>query len=201
MTASRPPAIATWLLYHLVLGSHNEAVTGDLLEEFKSRQSVAWYWRQAIWAIFLSFLTELRNQRLMVGYAAVWTFAVSVVWKHIKMSPQLESVLGWGVSHPWPESIIYVMAIYNLTLAGLLWIGFGLYVAMVDSFNLRCFIRGLFVGFVTTVIGMQLPGLFFAGHYRETALLWRLLTWLPFFVALTLSLWTARARAEAKMLR
>jgi hypothetical protein len=47
----------------------------------------------------------------------------------------------------------------------------------------------------------QLPGLFFAGHYRETALLWLLLTWLPFFVALTLSLWTARASAETKMLR
>ena len=199
MTASRPPAIATWLLYHLVLGSHNEAVTGDLLEEFKNRQSVAWYWRQAIWAILLSFLTELRNQRLIVGYAAVWTFAVSLVWKHIKMSPQLGAFLDWGVRHPWPESLIYVVVIYIATVVALLWMGFGLYVAMAGNFNVRYVIRGLLVGFVTIVVS-QLTGLFFAGHHRQTAP-WYLVTWLPFFVALTLSLWTARARAEAKMLR
>jgi hypothetical protein len=35
MKPSEPPALASWLLEHLALGKKNEALAGDLLEEFK----------------------------------------------------------------------------------------------------------------------------------------------------------------------
>jgi len=38
-----PPALATWMLKHLVLGKRNEALEGDLLEEFQRRRSASWY--------------------------------------------------------------------------------------------------------------------------------------------------------------
>jgi hypothetical protein len=38
-----PPTIATWMLKHLVWGGRNEALEGDLLEEFQRRRSATWY--------------------------------------------------------------------------------------------------------------------------------------------------------------
>jgi hypothetical protein len=40
MTATRPPALATWLLKHAARG--NDALVGDLLEEHGRRRSDAW---------------------------------------------------------------------------------------------------------------------------------------------------------------
>jgi hypothetical protein len=41
-----PPALATWLLDKLGYTRRNAALMGDLLEEFHSGRSRAWYWRQ-----------------------------------------------------------------------------------------------------------------------------------------------------------
>ncbi len=41
MNASKPPALATWMLEHLLWGGRNEALAGDLLEEFQRRGSSA----------------------------------------------------------------------------------------------------------------------------------------------------------------
>jgi hypothetical protein len=68
MKPSDPPELATWLLEHFVLGNKNEALAGDLLEEFRQRRSVAWYWRQVLGAILVGFLSELRAQWLAVGF-------------------------------------------------------------------------------------------------------------------------------------
>jgi putative ABC transport system permease protein len=46
---ARPPALAEWLLRRLLpLDRQNEAIRGDLLEEFRRRPSTAWYWREAL---------------------------------------------------------------------------------------------------------------------------------------------------------
>lgn len=34
-----PPTTATWMLEHLLLGKRNEALEGDLFEEFQRRRS------------------------------------------------------------------------------------------------------------------------------------------------------------------
>lgn len=46
MTEERPPALATWLLKRAA--SENEALVGDLLEEYRRRRSAVWYWRQVL---------------------------------------------------------------------------------------------------------------------------------------------------------
>jgi hypothetical protein len=75
MKPSKPPAVATWLLEHLLWGGRNEALAGDRLEEFQRRGSVAWYWRQVIGAVFVSFSNELR-----ADWVAVWTIAFTIAW-------------------------------------------------------------------------------------------------------------------------
>ncbi len=42
---SEPPALATWLLEHIRFSNTDEALAGDLLEEFTRGRSAAWYWR------------------------------------------------------------------------------------------------------------------------------------------------------------
>jgi hypothetical protein len=75
MKKSKPPALASWMLDHLLWGGRNEALAGDLLEEFQRRPSVAWYWRQVIGAIFASFSNEVRADWVMV-----WTIVFTFVW-------------------------------------------------------------------------------------------------------------------------
>ena len=51
MNAPQPPALANWLLDRLGYTSQNPALAGDLLEEFHSGRSTAWYWRQTLMVI------------------------------------------------------------------------------------------------------------------------------------------------------
>ena len=60
MTVPAPPAMATWLFEHVVPGNENEALAGDLLEEFHRRGSAAWYWRQVLGAMVAGFSKQLR---------------------------------------------------------------------------------------------------------------------------------------------
>lgn len=51
MSIRRPPALAAWLLDRLGYTRENPALAGDLLEEFQTGRSPAWYWRQAAMVI------------------------------------------------------------------------------------------------------------------------------------------------------
>ena len=67
MTATRPPALATWLLKHAASG--NDALVGDLLEEHCRRRSDVWYWRQALTAVALNLS---RETLLVLGVVALF---------------------------------------------------------------------------------------------------------------------------------
>jgi|GEM_PF-3090215 len=78
MTQLKPPALASWMLRHLVPGDRTEALEGDLLEEFQRRHSASWYWRQVLWAIVASVAGELRQHWKLLSLEAVfvlvWTY-------------------------------------------------------------------------------------------------------------------------------
>jgi hypothetical protein len=82
MRSVKPPTAATWLLHRL---SHpNDALTGDLMEEYLHGRSRAWYWRQVLSAIVVGFGKEVWNHKLLslralaVGWAA-WYFLFYIV--------------------------------------------------------------------------------------------------------------------------
>ena len=78
MKPSQPPALASWMLRHLVLGNKTEALEGDLLEEFHRRRSPGWYGRQVLGAIVASVAGELRQHWKLLSLEAVlisaWTY-------------------------------------------------------------------------------------------------------------------------------
>lgn len=67
MTDRQPPAVATWLLQCAARG--NEALVGDLLEEYRHGRSAAWYWRQVLTAVAVG---TSKPAALTLGVAAVY---------------------------------------------------------------------------------------------------------------------------------
>jgi len=95
MRSSKPTALATWMLEHLLLGDRNEALAGDLLEEFQRRRSVVWYWRQVLGPILVSLSNELRAEWVTVCtivFAAVCAYGLYVL-SHVDVGPGARYVL------------------------------------------------------------------------------------------------------------
>src|SRR5262245_12150954 len=63
MTPNQPPRVATWMLKHLGSGPDNEALLGDLAEQYLEKNSAVWYWRQAMKAIPVTFFREVRGHK------------------------------------------------------------------------------------------------------------------------------------------
>ena len=104
MKSSHPPALASWLLEHLVPEGKNEILAGDLLEEFGQRGSAAWYWRQVLAAIIVGFFRELRVRWTAILFAIV--FSIAAPWRYILGAPQFRSLQHLAIRLPWPLSLI-----------------------------------------------------------------------------------------------
>jgi preprotein translocase subunit SecY len=73
MRSTQPPRLATWLLTRV--GRKNEALVGDLVEEYQRGRSAAWYWRQALTAILAE---PLRLGLLIFAAVAVYRICAHV---------------------------------------------------------------------------------------------------------------------------
>jgi hypothetical protein len=76
----RPPVVATWLLLRLATHRSNDALAGDLTEEFQLRPSRLWYWRQALVALLVSWWADVRAHKLLtlraigMGTPLLWLY-------------------------------------------------------------------------------------------------------------------------------
>ncbi len=71
MRSKQPPRIATWMLKHFGSGPNNDALLGDLAEQYPQKDSAMWYWRQAMKAIPVSFFKEIRGHKRIAARALV----------------------------------------------------------------------------------------------------------------------------------
>jgi hypothetical protein len=200
MKSAKPPAFATWLLEQLALGDNNQALAGDLIEEFERRRSVAWYWRQVVGGILARLAGELRAEWEQAGHVVAWTFGFAVAW-----NCAMSSYGGYAASFFLREAMsgaaispkLVVAARYPLVSAVvMLAVGIVLFLAILRSLDVQRFARGLSVGVL--ILGLEelgfrtfLPmrGL---NLWRVIAFLWTWFSWLPLFVAVLLSMWAAR---------
>lgn len=84
MTSKQPPSLSTWMLKHFGSGPNNDAVLGDLAEQYAQSGSASWYRRQALKAIGVGFFREIGAHKvravgaLLTGWV-LWTFYVTSI--------------------------------------------------------------------------------------------------------------------------
>ena len=192
MKSSKPPAVAEWLLEHLVLRSNNEALAGDLLEEFRQGRSAGWYWRQVLIAIFTSCSAKLPILWVAAGFTIVWigVLDASSQWLlHISRGRLFQTVFSWGLRLAWPLSEIYAITFFAALTAVPLLISLTIYLRATRHFNLRVLSQGILVGmlgFAFSYVGSMLLPTPLRGSGS-----------LPLFVGLMLSLWTTQPTAKS----
>jgi hypothetical protein len=125
-----PVALATWMLEHLPMGSHDESLSGDLLEEFQSGRSVGWYWRQAFTAIAVTLSSKARVYVLPLVFSAGWSILYPAVWLSVMRSQLAQSTWGLMVAHDWPYSTALQFVSVVSPAALFVWVGFFVYLTL-----------------------------------------------------------------------
>jgi hypothetical protein len=72
----RVPVFATWLLHRFGVQRQNEALVGDLAEEYQAGKSRMWYWWQTLVAIFITVIRDVREHKLLALRAVAVAWAV-----------------------------------------------------------------------------------------------------------------------------
>jgi hypothetical protein len=206
MRSSEPPPWATWMLDHLVSGEKNEALAGDLLEEFNRRRSVAWYSRQVVGAILAGLSKELRAVWLAAGKEIVWAFGFVTVWtcvvpsyeNLILRSSLLQFFYAWIFRQTGSERLIREWTIDIAGSAVIVASGVCFYLGITRGFNFLRLCRGLLVGWFVAVTWNVLAIILIETHLLLVSRLvgwfgWGLydvgFRWLPLSVAVQLSIW------------
>jgi carboxymethylenebutenolidase len=79
MNRRPPPIFATWLLQHVGNQYQRDALIGDLIEEYHSGRSQAWYWRQVGLALLANSYEALRRRPPPVSAVAKWLYIVLIL--------------------------------------------------------------------------------------------------------------------------
>jgi hypothetical protein len=199
MKSSHPPALASWLLEHLVPTGKNEILAGDLLEVFGQRGSAAWYWRQVLAAIIVGFFQELRVR--WTGILLAIVLSIAVPWRYILVAPQFRSLQHLGIRLPWPLSLISEIGSIALVNTSILVVAIRVYQVVVRNSNPRKLTQALLVGL--SVIALSSTGIFCAPALYPFSLRFvvSFIVYLPLLFGLLISLWIAApsvARTDSK---
>jgi hypothetical protein len=157
MKQLKPPPLANWMLDHLLWGGSNEALAGDLLEEFQRRRSALWYWRQVAGAIFASFANELRADWVMVWtilFTGVWVFGLYSYFSFLgAMDTPISGTMHLAefiAAHGYDGDGIRSAVLIIVPFFSQVVLPLTIYLAVARKLNLRAFIRGLCAALVAT---------------------------------------------------
>ncbi len=127
MSRITPPRLPAWMLEHLNAGKGNDALTGDLVEEFHHGRSVVWYWRQAIAALVIGWLRNIRNHRNLMVFTALWSM-LAPGWTMIAMRVTEHQAEVWHLWRlNWPWSSLCSAALFFVPGLIFIWAGLALY--------------------------------------------------------------------------
>jgi hypothetical protein len=131
MRRTEPPPLATWILEHGIPGDHDEALAGDLLEEFRSGRSDGWYWRQVFAAWLVGWLKYLGSRRSLLIFAALWS-TLAPAWTAIVDNIERSRSL---LNPAWSGRHLFLMFWLWVALnVAFLWVGILLFVAVHSRF-------------------------------------------------------------------
>jgi hypothetical protein len=119
-------------------GRRNDALAGDLLEEFRNGRSTRWYWRQVLAAIAIGGGREVANHRIVLLFSAAWSMlapawllAVAAFEQNFKLNAKILQL-----DFPWST----LCDLGLMLAASLLFIWAGILLYLIPHLSLR---RGL----------------------------------------------------------
>jgi hypothetical protein len=152
MSRTEPPFVATWMLERLTAAERDEALAGDLLEEFRAGRSIGWYWRQVITAIAIGWTRSIYEHRIRLLFAAIWSL-LSPAWELTLIRVFWEGdFIGSIWRMPWPWSTACAIALGTMEALLFIWIGSLLYVALLATTRKTIDFRRLGRGFLMSIV-------------------------------------------------
>lgn len=209
MRRIEPPPLATWLLEHLTPGERDEALAGDLLEDFHSGRSDAWYWRQVVGAVVMALYRSLQERAPLLLFTVVWSMLVPAWTVFLDRISNNTRILGPLWQMEWPFSALSRFALWMSLNLVFLWGGMLVYCLFLTRFfkipEKRRIRRALAVVpsiflpiYVATLILMNLfawPGLqidrrsLTPGNEMIDIGTWANVLRIPYFITLLTALW------------
>ncbi len=122
----QPPPLATWMLENLTLGERDEALHGDLMEEFQEGRSDSWYWRQVVVACAMSWFICLHRRRTLIAFAVLWSM-LAPAWKVLSDQIQNWQILDHALQMAGPFWVLPAFALWLALHSIFLWTGILLY--------------------------------------------------------------------------
>ena len=121
-----PPPRATWFLEHLAAGEREEALTGDLIEEYHSGRSNGWYWQQVVRACIVSWSRGLSARVPVIFYALVWSILAPTWYVLIERSAH-QFTFNKLFDSLAPFSLVLAPIVWTIAHAAFLWAGLLIY--------------------------------------------------------------------------
>jgi hypothetical protein len=190
---SHPPALASWLLWHLSPKKNREALAGDLFESFSQGHSASWFWRQVLIAVLVGASRELSAHLSQICFAGAGT---ALLWRSswIMRIPALEHLRLWGIGLPWPVSAVYNVGLVEILRAVMVLPIIAALLLLTGSFGWARMIRCLCISLVLFAIGDLVLFWWLSGHRVDSYLqAWAALFFKEarFFFALLISAWVS----------
>lgn len=212
MNHGEPPRLAAWLLHYAAPGQRHEALTGDLLEEFRTGRSASWYWRQTLSALAIAISQMLLKRGPAMLFTVLWSalvpswlLAIATAEKHFDLHQRFGQM-------DWPWSFVCDWGLLLAANLFFIWAGIALYLIVSlgthKGLAFRPLVRGILASlpaiaalWATLVI---LPGMFIEPQFSRSDLtalgpllnvhLAAILARLPFFIAILYTLWSSAPR-------
>ncbi len=121
-----PPPRATWILEHLAAGEREEALTGDLIEEYRSGRSGGWYWQQVLLACIVSWSRGLSARVPVIFYALIWSILAPTWYVLIDRSAH-QFTFNKLFDSLAPFSLVLAPMVWTIAHAAFLWAGLLIY--------------------------------------------------------------------------
>lgn len=122
--------LATWMLDRLATKPHNNALSGDLLEELHAGRSASWYWRQVTSAIAISLVSRSRDYAAPLAFSACWSMIYPAWQLSIWRSPVTQSLFDRWSALDWPYSAAFTLGREILPALTFIWLGFFAYLLL-----------------------------------------------------------------------
>ena len=214
MNNRKPPALATWMLDHLRSRESNEALSGDLLEAFRTGRSAGWYWYQVIAAIAIAWGRNVWHHRVTLFFAVVWS-VFSPAWLLLPVRFSLDSLVGDTSHISWPWSCICACVFAAVIAMLFIWLGVAVYSTLHLLTFGKCFVRSVRKGFLFGLVAYALAQackFAISIHYPQQAGQaehWGSLTMFgvsallrfPYFIGTATTLWFLASRGKPEQVR